>query len=87
MSNSIAQDEAKAALSRDIPDARQRMADGVIEILPVQEWYLQGDRFDMKNVTAGWEEKLAAALADGYDGLRVSGNAFWMQTASNRNSI
>ena len=35
--------------------------------------------FDLKRITAGWSEKLSQALALGYEGLRVSGNAFWFE--------
>ena len=37
------------------------------------------DRFDLKRITEGWAEKLSSALALGYEGLRVSGNAFWFE--------
>jgi C4-dicarboxylate-specific signal transduction histidine kinase len=34
----------------------------------------------MNAIVRGWEEKLASAVAAGYEGLRISGNAFWLQT-------
>ena len=51
-----------------------------MEILPGREWYLKGGQFDLKRIAAGWDEKLRRALAKGYDGMRVSGNAFWLNT-------
>ena len=33
-----------------------------------------------RELTGGWNEKLRGALAKGYDGMRVSGNAFWIAT-------
>jgi hypothetical protein len=75
ISEPVAEADAKNALSRTIPDFEQHLAEGTIEILPGHEWYLPGDRFAMRKITRGWEEKLAAALAEGFDGLRVSGNA------------
>ena len=56
------------------------MAERRIDILPGYEWYLKGGDFDPKRITGGWIEKLSAALAMGRDGLRVSGNAFWLET-------
>ena len=49
-------------------------------MLASSDWYLKGDEFDLQRITGGWNEKLSAALAKGYDGLRVSGNAFWTGT-------
>ena len=49
------------------------------EILQGYDWYLKGDQFDPRRITAGWSEKLNDALALGYEGLRVSGNAFWFE--------
>ena len=56
------------------------MSAGQIEILQGYEWYLKGKEFDPKLITAGWSEKLDDALARGYEGMRVSGNAFWFET-------
>jgi hypothetical protein len=43
--------------------------------------HLKGGQFDLKRITSGWSEKLQGALAKGYDGMRVSGNAFWMEAS------
>ena len=51
-----------------------------IEIVSGPEFYLEGGRFDLQRVTAAWNEKLRGALAKGYDGMRASGNAFWLDT-------
>jgi DNA-binding CsgD family transcriptional regulator len=50
-----------------------------IELLPGYEWYLQGDEFDPQRITGGWHAKLDSALARGFAGMRVSGNAFWLE--------
>jgi DNA-binding CsgD family transcriptional regulator len=49
-------------------------------VLAGSEWYLRGDTFDLQRITGDWNEKLSAALAKGYDCMRVSGNAFWIGT-------
>jgi len=51
-----------------------------MEIVPGREWYLKGNRFDLKRITGAWDGKLRGALANGYDGMRASGNAFWQDT-------
>jgi signal transduction histidine kinase len=80
VSDPLAEDDAKAELIRRIPDAAQRLDDRSIEILSGDEWYLKDGTSDAYRILAAWEEKTAAAVADGFDGLRASGNAFWMQT-------
>jgi DNA-binding CsgD family transcriptional regulator len=80
ISDPITEQEAEDALHRAIPDFDRHLAAGRIELLPGTEWYLKGDQFDLKRITNGWSEKLSAALARGYKGMRVSGNAFWIET-------
>jgi DNA-binding CsgD family transcriptional regulator len=80
ISDPITETNAKEALSFAVPDLDQHLAAGRIEIVPGSEWYLDGDQFDLKRVTGGWNEKLRRALAKGYDGMRISGNAFWVET-------
>jgi MEDS: MEthanogen/methylotroph, DcmR Sensory domain len=35
--------------------------------------------FNSERTLNGWGEKLNQALANGYDGLRLGGNSFWME--------
>jgi DNA-binding CsgD family transcriptional regulator len=79
ISEPITEDEAWAVLRRDIPDLDSRAASGQFEILPGYNWYLKGGEFDSKKITSGWHEKLQFALNKGFDGLRISGNAFWIE--------
>jgi DNA-binding CsgD family transcriptional regulator len=72
--------DATEALRRAIPHFDRHQAAGQIELIKGTEWYLEGDRFDLKRVIGGWHEKLRGALAGGHDGIRVSGNAFWIET-------
>lgn len=69
-----------AALRRAIPGFDRYRAAGQIELLAGTEWYLRGNEFDLQRITSGWNEKLSAALATGYDGVRASGSAFWLRT-------
>jgi DNA-binding CsgD family transcriptional regulator len=80
-SQPLTPEEARMALLRRIPAFDRHLAAGNMEIVPGREWYLNGgERFDLKKITSGWDEKLRGALAKGYDGMRVSGNAFWLNT-------
>jgi MEDS: MEthanogen/methylotroph, DcmR Sensory domain len=80
ISDAITETDAMDALRLAVPDLDRHLADSQIEILQGAEWYLKGDQFDLKRITSGWSEKLHGALAKGYDGMRVSGNAFWIAT-------
>ena len=80
LSDPITERDATEALRRAVPHFDRHQAAGRIELLKGTEWYLDGDRFDHNRVIDGWHEKLRGALARGYDGIRVSGNAFWMET-------
>jgi DNA-binding CsgD family transcriptional regulator len=79
-SEPVTLEEARMALGQRIADFDRHMAAGNMEILAGREWYLNGDQFDLNRITSGWDEKLRGALAKGYDGMRVSGNAFWLDT-------
>jgi DNA-binding CsgD family transcriptional regulator len=79
ISEPITEEDAWAVLHRDVPDLEQRVASGQLEILQGYDWYLKGNEFDSKKVTSGWHEKLQFARDKGFDGLRISGNAFWLE--------
>jgi hypothetical protein len=80
VSEPVTVSDAKKALRQGIPNFDKHLSAGGIEILRGKDWYLKGEKFDLQRVTAGWAKKLQRALATGHDGMRVSGNAFWMKT-------
>lgn len=79
LSDPIQRDDAIEALRASIPGFDEYLRDGQIELIPGYEWYLRGDEFDPQRITGGWHAKLDDALARGFEGMRVSGNAFWFQ--------
>ena len=72
-------EEAKEALRRAVPDLDVYLEKGQIEIIPYTHWYVKDGVFDSDRVLNGWVEKLNQALANGYDGLRLTGNTFWLE--------
>lgn len=80
VSEPVTVNDARKALRTGIPDFDKRLSAGDIEILPGRDWYLEGEKFDLQRVSAGWSEKLQHSLSTGHAGMRVSGNAFWMKT-------
>jgi DNA-binding CsgD family transcriptional regulator len=75
----IDEEAAADALARALPDFASQRAAGQIEILEGYGLYLGGGQFDLGRIMRTWQQKLEWALARGYDGLRVTGNAFWFE--------
>jgi len=73
-------EEIKGTLRRNIPDFDAYLENGQIEIIPYIQGYLKNGVLDFKKVLSGWVEKTSQSLAIGYDGLRFSGNSFWLET-------
>ena len=72
-------EEAKEALAQAVPDLDKRLTAEDIEILNGLDWYLEENVFNLERVTRAWDAKLKRALARGYDGMRVSGDTFWLE--------
>lgn len=81
VSDPINREKAIEALRKSVPDFEKYLRDGQIEFIPGYQWYLRGDDFDPQRITGGWHAKLDEALARGFEGMRVSGNAFWFETS------
>lgn len=80
LSDPVTMTDAKAALTKAVPDFSERLRAGQMELVPSHEWYLKGDEFSSQRITRGWHEKHDLALVNGFTGMRVSGNAFWIGT-------
>ena len=79
ISRLLTEEDAKSALRHAVPDLDHYLAEQSIEVLPHDEWYLQGGVFDFHRVLNGWHEKLDQALARGYTGMRVIGCTAWLE--------
>ena len=74
----VSLEEATAALQQAVPGFQQQLGNGQIEILDEPDWYLRDKEFNMERVIKAWNDRLSAALARGYDGMRASGDMFWL---------
>ncbi len=70
---------AKKALGKAVHDIDAYLDKGQLEIIPYFHWYIKDSAFDSDKVLSGWVEKFNKALANGYDGLRLTGNTFWLE--------
>lgn len=75
----LTEKQAEAALREAMPDLDGYLANGQIEIIPYTDWYLKGGSFDQGRVLQGWVDKLEAARRRGFQGLRLTGNTFWLE--------
>jgi len=69
---------ATESLRNEMPDIEKYLDKKQLEIIPYSEWYVKNGVFTSQRVLDGWVEKLNEALGRGYDGLRVTGNTFWL---------
>jgi DNA-binding CsgD family transcriptional regulator len=79
LSDPLAREDAIEGLRESVADFDSHLDAGHIELIPGYKWYLKGSEFSPQRITGGWNAKLAGALAKGYTGMRVSGNAFWLE--------
>ncbi|MFC2069924.1 PAS domain S-box protein [Chloroflexota bacterium] len=70
--------EAKASLGKAVRDLDGYIAKGQLKILDYSQWYTKSGNFDADEVLQGWVEKENQALERGFDGLRLTGNTFWL---------
>ncbi len=75
-------EEAMAAMRSAVPNLDHYLTRGQIEILDYSQWYIHQGQFNADLVLQGWSDKLAAAREKGFDGLRLTGNTFWLEQAS-----
>ena len=72
-------EDAERALKKKVKDLDDYIKKGQIEILDFGQWYTKAGRFDSDEVLKGWVEKEKLALERGFDGLRLTGNTFWLE--------
>ena len=78
-SEPLVEQDARKALSEAMPGFDRYLKTGQIEIMPYDRWYLKDGVFDSERVLRGSVDKLDSALSRGYAGLRLTGNAAWLE--------
>ena len=78
-SDPLSKEEAEKAIRKAVPNFDRYLKRGQIEIVPHTEWYLKDGDFNLQRVLNAWIDKLNQALANGYDGIRVTGNTAWLE--------
>jgi len=78
-SKTLGVDGAKKALSKAVLNINKYIKKGQLEIIDCKKWYLDQGKFNSDKVLNGWLEKEKQALKQGFNGMRVSGDASWLQ--------
>ena len=71
--------KAKASLKKVTRNLDDYIEKGQIEILDYSQWYTKSGKFDADEILDSWVEKEKQALERGFDGLRLTGNTFWLE--------
>jgi len=78
-STPLSSKDAKYEFNKLIPNFEDYLKTGQMEILSYNEWYTVDGLFDTDRVLDGWVKKHDKAILNGFDGLRLSGNTFWLE--------
>ena len=74
-------EQARSALRAIVPDLDRRERAQQIEITDAASWYSANDKLRPHDLVAGLVKREQEALAQGYAGLRTSGNCAWVSSA------
>ena len=77
--DNLTAEDARKAMTKAMKGFSAYLKTGQIKILPYDEWYLKNGQFNSRIVLNGWVKKLNQALKKGYEGLRLTGNTFWLE--------
>ena len=72
-------EDAKRSLKRVVKNLDDYIEQGQIEIIDCSQWYTKSGEFHPEEVLEGWVQKEKQAVKKGFDGLRLTGNTFWIE--------
>lgn len=71
-------DDALKALKKGVTGFKEHLEKRRIQIFLYTDWYLKGGSFDLKRTLRMWMDLHDEALSRGFEGMRVSGNPYWL---------
>lgn len=80
-SSPLSKDEAREALAARMPDLGALLEHQQIRILDSADWYTSANSTLKEDLLGHWLREEADALKAGYQGLRVAGNASFLERA------
>jgi signal transduction histidine kinase len=73
-------ERARALFARALPDLDARIGDGQVAIIDRDDWIARTGVLDNERRIEHWLERERIALADGFSGLRITGDTTWIET-------
>lgn len=73
------EDDARSALRSAVSSLDAMVERGQIEIIDYQTWYRKTGNMEPEDILKAWIQREQSALNDGFTGLRLTGNTFWLQ--------
>ena len=83
----LTKQQAMSALEQALPDVDRHLSDGSMELVEHDQWFLEEATFDLYRVAHRFKEKLDAALAKGYVGMRLNGSPAWLYEEDDKELI
>ena len=71
-------DAAESLMVEALPEFKQRLSTGQMQIVSISDWYTPGQEFKADEVLQGWVDREIESKARGFSGLRLSGDTFWV---------
>ncbi len=78
-SHNLEAHEAEALMIEAVPDFDRFVASGQMQFISMKSWYNLGHKFDPDAVLQGWIDREAQSRANGFAGLRLSGDTAWLE--------
>lgn len=72
--------EAESALRKAVKNLDKYIKKGQIEIIEASQWYTKDGKFEAEKALKGWLKREKDALKKRFDGIRLSGNTFWLRS-------
>ena len=72
-------EEAERSLRKGLRNLDKYIRRGQIEIMDFSQWYTKSGIFAADEVLRAWINKENEAVREGYDGLRLAGNTYWLE--------
>ena len=78
-SDPFGREDARDSLRAAVPDLEGRERRGQIEIIDFRNWYLRNGALSPDETVKQWLARASTAVSEGYGGLRLTGNTFWLE--------
>jgi len=79
VTSEMSRGEAIGLLTAEIPGLQKYIESGQLQVLSHKDWYLSTGCFNGRCTLDNGIKKYQEAVSNGYAGLRITGNVFWLE--------